>query len=154
MVYVLVHRNQPLPFAVIKVLLFPSGEPGRSLEVLISEIIHAENVPPNHFFIFFKWKKWSTCREQDGKILHRAAVWRWGVTGVIVIAACWDRWLWCCVVAVPASLYARAYSNTERKDSDDHKALGFSHMIQDLPPGDCRGRKGEEAGGGMRIITW
>lgn len=57
--------------------------------------------------------------------------------------------LWQC-----SSLYVRAYSNMERKDGDNHKALGFSHMSQDLLPGDCRGRKGEEAGRGTRIITW
>lgn len=34
-----------------------------------------------------------------------------------------------------------------------HKALGFSHLTQGLLPGHCRGRKGEEAGGGMRIFT-
>ena len=57
-------------------------------------------------------------------------------------------------MAVLASLYAKAYSNMEIKDGDNHKVLGSSHMSQELLPGDCRGRKGEEAGGGTRIITW
>lgn len=100
MLYVLVHRNQPLLCALINSgLLFPSGEPGRWLDILISEIIHAGNVPPNHFFSFFKWKKWGICQEQDGEILHRAAAWRWEVKGIIFIAAYWDWELWCCVVA-------------------------------------------------------
>lgn len=51
----------------------------------------------------------------------------------------------------PGSLCARAY--LERKDGDNHKALGFSNLSQGLVPGHCRGRKGEEAGGGMRIFT-
>lgn len=59
--------------------------------------------------------------------------------------------LWFCVAAGPGSLCARAY--LERKDGDNHKALGFSSLSQGLLPGHCRGRKGEEAGGGTRIFT-
>lgn len=53
-----------------------------------------------------------------------------------------------------ASLYARACSNVESKDGGNHKASGFSHMSQDFLPWNCRGRKGEETGGGTRIIMW